>query len=453
MEQATMWTTVFNQFDPWRPLSGDKLETWFVEREYSPLPRLELSLRPDRIEHKILLVGQRGCGKTSELLKLISKMQNDYLTVYVDLFGSLDLATASRLELLFCIGAAAYQSAKDAGLKLPKKLWEDLVSSLSTLVREQTNQSDFRLDPAAILSTVICTAGTTYPVLATVGRAVGEGVRFGFGVGRKDVERLELDPILREVIARVNAIIREVGRRATKPMLLVADGLDKITDCEQAARIFGRSWALTAIGCRALYTVPTVLYYSTLFREVQNYFDSEELSNVRLYSKGQREKRDIAGFATMRDLVKKRLRSASLSSDQVFAPQALDMLIRMSGGVMRDVVTLVRQAALEAEMGGKEHVDALAAQRAINRLQREMQAGLFEDHYRALAEIERSGGLIDRGDEAQMELLRDGYVLSYQNGFWRDIHPIILPILADYRPKSEQSSGALRYEEQESGPA
>ncbi len=431
------WTKVFNTFDPWKPLSGKKLETWFVTREDSPLRRLESSLQPDKVEQKVLLVGQRGCGKTSELLKLVSLMQDEYFTVYVDLFASLDLNASSLLELLFCIGGAVYKVAReDDKVHPPERLWKELVSSQSTLIREQTRRSEFELNPTAILSTLVCAAGAVYPPLAAAGKAV-EGVRFGFGIGRKEIERLEVPPILREVIARVNAIIGEVEERAGQPVLLVADGLDKITDFKQAALLFARSWALTAIGCRALYTVPVALYYSTQFHgEVQNFFASEELPNVRLYPRGEREKRHEPGFETMRSLVEKRLTSAGLTLEQTFDPQALDELVRMSGGVMRDMVSLVRYAALKAEEDGADRISPAIAQWAIAKLRREMQAALFEDHYRALSEIARSEGLIDRDDPAQMELVRDGYVVSYHDGFWRDIHPIIWPLLEEYTSRT-----------------
>jgi hypothetical protein len=507
------WTSVFNQFDPWRPISGAELETWFVERQDSPLSRLELRLQPDRVEHKILLVGQRGCGKTSELLKLVSRMWKDYFTLYIDLFGSLDLTTASRLELLFCIGAAAYKAMSEVELAPPEDLWQELVASLSTLIRQETDRFDFKLESAAILSTVACTTEAVYPAAgqfqrqrvvlrqtlearfseselrtlcfdlavdydglpgagktdkarelvsyierhgrmgellegvrrqrpdihwenasrAGVKAPAEQNIRFGLGLSRQTVERLELDPILREVIARVNAIISEVERRTGKPMLLIADGLDKISDLEKAQLIFGRSWVLTAIECRALYTVPTVLYYSTLFRDTQHYFDSEELPNVRLYHKGRRGEPDIAGQDVMHSLIEKRLRSADLSREDVFTSEALEKLIQISGGMMRDMVRVVRHAVVEAELMDKEVIDMQAAQRAIDRLRREMQAPLFEEHYRALAEIERSGGFIDGEDKTQMELLRDGYVLSYHDGFWRDVHPVLWSVLADYR--------------------
>lgn len=434
MEKSAKWSTVFNIFDPYEPLSGSKLKACFVEREDSPLPNLEFRLRPEHLEQKVLLVGQRGCGKTSELFKLISEIQGDYFTVYVDLYGSLDLKMTSRIELLFCIGTAVYKAAKDAGFEPPKCLWEELISSLSTLVREQTRQSNFSIDPAAALQSVLCTAGTVVPSLAAAGQAIGESIRFGFGVGRKEIEQLELEPVLREVIKRVNAIIEAVGKSAAQPVLLVADGLDKIEDEDQAAFIFGRSWVLRAIRGQAVYTVPIVLYYSPAFQGVRNQFSCEELPNVRLYTKGEREKPNAPGIETMQAVVERRLKAAGMDLEHVFAPEGLQLLIRMSGGLMRDMVSLVRQAAIKAGQTNQDRIDLQCAQDVVSKVRREWEAALYKEHYSSLERIERSGGLVEEGDPVGMELLRNRYVVSYENGgFWRDIHPIVLRILGDYR--------------------
>lgn len=434
MVTSAKWSTVFNIFDPYEPLSGSKLAACFVEREDSPLPNLEFRLQPGHLEQKVLLVGQRGCGKTSELFKLISEIQSDYFTVYVDLYGSLDLEMTSRIELLFCIGTAVYKAAKEARLKPPKRLWEELISSLSTLVREQTRQSNFCIDPAAALQSVLSTAGIAVPSLAAAGHAIGDSIRFGFGVGRKDIEKLELEPVLREVIQRVNAIIEAVEQAASKPVLLVADGLDKIEDEGQAAFIFGRSWVLRAIHGQAIYTVPTVLYYSTAFRGVKDRFSCEELPNVRLHARGGREELNPVGISTMQELVERRLKAAGMDLEHVFTREGLRLLIRMSGGMMRDMVSLVRQAAIRAGQAKQALIDLQCAQYVVRKVRREWEAALYKEHYLSLERIERSGGLVEESDSVGMELLRDRYVVSYENGgFWRDIHPIALQILEDYR--------------------
>lgn len=440
LRTSNNWTAVFNQFNPWLPVSGEQIDTLYVEREDSVWRRLEISMRPNRVAHKVILVGQRGSGKTSELFKLISKMQEDYHTIYVDLYGSLEVSTASKIEVITCLGAAIYKSAKDAGFELSGRLWDDLLSSISTVVREQIRRRDFELDPVGLLSTVICTAGAFYPPLSTVGEAVHKGLHFSFGIARSDTEKLELEPVLREVNVRVNAILEDVADAVQKPVLLIADGLDKMADLQQASFIFTQSWLLTALACRAVYVAPAVLYYSTLFKVLQNDFDCEELPNVRLHPHNSPHEESEHGYRVMTELVQRRLTEVHLSLEDVFTAEALRLLITMSGGVMRDLVALVREAAVEAERQERAQVDLDTAQAVVQHKRRSLQAPLFEEHYRALAEIQKSGGLIDRGDPAQMELLRDGYVVSYANGgFWRDLHPIIVPLIDEYRMRQAPS--------------
>lgn len=431
--QSSKWDSIINQFDPWTAVSGEQLQTLFVEREYSAWQRLRLSLRPERIQHKVLLSGQRGCGKTSELLKLASEVQDDYLTVYVDLFQSLDLTDTSRVELLVLFGAAIYKAAQEADVKVPARLWKELFSSMSTVVREQTSQKDFALDAMAILSTVVCTAGIVYPPLAEVGRGMRDSFRLGLGFNRKEIERLEQEPILREVMARVNAIALEVQQAAGKPLLLLADGLDKVGDPSQAELIFARSWTLTAVGCRVVYAAPVTLVYSPLQKELQNYFESVDIPNVRLYEKGTRDVLYQPGLNVMQTVVERRLGTIGLTVADVFDPDALDHLIPMSGGIMRDMMELVRNAITEAEILGEARVSVKAAGQAIHRMSIAMQRGLTEQHYRALLEFERSGGLINGEDRYQLDLLMNGYVIGYENGgFWRGIHPIIAPVVSEY---------------------
>lgn len=435
MTMVSKWNTVRNCFNPITPVSGKYLDAWFVSRESSPLKRIEFVLEPGPGK-KILLVGQRGSGKTSELFKLISEIQEDYFTVYLDFYASLDLDIASRIELLFCIGAAVYKAAREAMLDLPQDLWNEMVSSISTLIREQIKERKIKIDPVAVLTAIISTAGAVYPPAASVGGMLGQSTTWGFGLGRTETERLEVGPILREVIARVNNIIVEVQRRSGKKVVLIADGLDKITKREQADLIFDRSWILTEIACPAVYTVPLVLYYSTKYNKIDDYFADAVLPNVRLYAKNDRSQKYLKGYETLHALVEKRLVAAGWELHHIFAEAALDLLIEMSGGLMRDMVALVQQSATEAQDMAQDTITLEVAQRAIARQRRTIQAGFFKEHYRALLEAEKAGWIPDDRDEYQMQLLRDGHLVDYENGgFWRDVHPIVLGILDDYKLK------------------
>jgi hypothetical protein len=424
-----LWTTMFNLFDPFMPVSGDHIKAWFVEREHSPLPRLELALRPGRREQKVLLAGQRGCGKTSELFRLMSQMKGDYYTIYTDLFAAASQETISAVEVFFSLGAAIYKVAQADGLQPKRDNWEKLVSSLSTLARESSRM----IDPLAPLSSVLATSAATYPLVAPLAKA-GETLLSGLKISRKDIEKIELEPVLREVVARVNVILSDVESKAEKPVLLVADGLDKIRRLELATALFNQHWAFTMLPCQAIYVVPPILYYSVRFQEIGDYFNCEELPNVRLHHRQERESKVEDGWRTMRDVVDKRLRTVTLDgTSHVFTDEALKLLIEKSGGVMRDMIELIRNASMEAELLQTDRIEFQAAQQAVANMRRKIQAGLFKKDYEALLAVQQAGGMPDKTDETQMELLRANLIVNYKNGgFWRDIHPLVVDILQDY---------------------
>jgi hypothetical protein len=190
--------------------------------------------------------------------------------------------------------------------------------------------------------------------------------------------------------------------------------------------------------CQAIYVVPPILYYSVRFQDIGDYFACEELPNVRLYEKGQQECKYEKGWIIMQRLVEKRLQAAAINNlDYVFAPEALQLLIGKSGGVMRDMIELIRYANIEAELLNAKRIELEAAQKAVDNMRRKIQAGLFKGDYEALSAFQQSKGIPDKEDEAQMELLRVNHIVNYENGgFWRDVHPLVLDILHDYTNQS-----------------
>ncbi len=73
---------VLRFFDPTKPLTGQALNDWFVSRERSPRQRLKISLTHQFNEpQKVLLVGHRGSGKSTELNKLVEEIKDRFHVV------------------------------------------------------------------------------------------------------------------------------------------------------------------------------------------------------------------------------------------------------------------------------------------------------------------------------------------------------------------------------------
>lgn len=100
--------------------------------------------------------------------------------------------------------------------------------------------------------------------------------------------------------------------------------------------------------------------------------------------------------------------------EQVFEPDALEKLIDMSGGNVRQLIQLAREAGRQAEMAGGEQVGEASAQTAIRREQADLVAPLRSDTKKALRDFYRedtwrvppAGALGDT-------LLRRKWILAY----------------------------------------
>jgi hypothetical protein len=69
----------YRRLDPAKPLQGDLFDSYYVSRPGDPIALLaeELSFREEPL--RVLLVGQRGVGKSTELLRLLKLLRGAYL--------------------------------------------------------------------------------------------------------------------------------------------------------------------------------------------------------------------------------------------------------------------------------------------------------------------------------------------------------------------------------------
>lgn len=112
-------------FDPLRPLSGSELELYCMGREPNSADRIrQILLTALDYPDKILPTGHWGCGKSTELNRLLAdpQIQQTFLIVPFPLANVLDPLDLEYVDLLVAIEASLYRAARDAEVQMDEKL-------------------------------------------------------------------------------------------------------------------------------------------------------------------------------------------------------------------------------------------------------------------------------------------------------------------------------------------
>ncbi len=179
-----------------------------------------------------------------------------------------------------------------------------------------------------------------------------------------------------------------------------------------------------------VYTAPIDLMLGPLWNTASSVFRGERLTNVlvnspRLPNIEVPEEALKRGREAMTEMVAARLRRAGLRLDDVFDQGSLDPLITASGGLVRDLVRLVRAAVLSALMSDSPRIDLSSSENVITELRKEFEITLDTRTVEELRHV-RENGEPASSEKHVRDLFLGGYVLPYSNGrVWFEPHPIL----------------------------
>jgi hypothetical protein len=420
MEQ-NKWIDISNAFNPMEPVPPNKLHEWFVSRPDSPIELLVNKLSPKRLPERYILVGQPASGKSSELTKLAAELENRYkdtLIVRFDIAVITDILEANPVEVIFLMGASVFKAAKESKLNPDKQLLENLTQGLETIVQTYTGNKDFKINLEKLLEGLEGLIAFSAKLIGAPDVSLPSFFkgffRFTSGINKEIVRKLEVEPKIETMLESLNAIIKDIGNKSggNRPILLV-DGLDKLRDMDTIKLMFVEKQFLNRPNCSVVYIGPLDLYYSSEVGSARQGFRISTYSNIKIFSRDERNKLDEKGKQIMTAVVSKRLNDLKLNPEEIIADDALEMLIRGSGGVMRDFIRLIQDAATYAEINENKRITSNEAKKVLNELRRQLTAQLTPN-YKSVLETVRTNK--DRtGDTKCDDLLRNNIVLSYVN--------------------------------------
>jgi hypothetical protein len=431
MQPANTIRDIFNAANP-VPLQGDDpryvdcTEVRGGQDAVSELfSRIDLS---DRVLTQ-LFTGHRGCGKSTELLRLKRRLEAaNYAVIYFEADEVIDIDDVEYSDILVALARQVYEGFRSMGLSLQKELLDDIFNWFAEVV------SEFETVKAAeaTLSAELSIQTPPLPLLSRLMARITGQLRTG--VESKKNVRLRLDPQIAQLIDRINLLIRS-GRAALRqdgkqgPVIII-DNLDKVPfrmlDDDRRnshdAIYIEHGEQLRALDCHLIYTVPIAMMYSPRATVLTNIF-SDYLVLPMLKTHTREDKAWEPGVRALREILAKRI-----DLDVAFDEETIQLLCKESGGHPRQLITLIRNASLFANRQEQTQplIERRAVERALERLVSEYSRSIPEDHFPLLAQIHLDKQVAN--DEANRLMLHNLSVLEYLNGSppWHDVNPAVL---------------------------
>ncbi|MGH9798869.1 MAG: hypothetical protein ACRD82_00750 [Blastocatellia bacterium] len=359
---------------------------------------------------KLLFTGHRGSGKSTELLQLQRRLMDEgFFTIYLDVEEQLDLVEVTYIDILLALVKQIEESLREQDMALSETLLNSIAEWFEEKVIEKAQADELKAGLSAGAE-----AGAKVPFLAKL--LANFTAEIKTASSRRITTRQTLERELAVFIDKLNTLIRaarsKVQAGTFKDIVLIVDGLEKMhfvtrkDGLSSHAELFvHHSEQLKAPDCHIIYTLPISLVYNA---NLGNDYESPiVLPLVRL---------DPQGIAKLESIIDKRV-----DVDQVFSNRAqLERLVRLSGGVIRDLMRLVRLAT----DNDHSHIQDDDIEYACNTLSREYDRLVRQDDVAALKWVKTNRRV--QADERNPRLLNLRLILEYQNGErWAALHPAL----------------------------
>lgn len=412
MKAATI-KHVMQYFDPIASLKGAELEAWFMDRKPDLRKQIKFLLELEAEPQKILLIGHRGSGKSTELNKLAEELTANFHVINIDvkiITGRTDLQYE---DLMLALSTQVTQYCIDNGLLNAPML--DQVRKGLEVVRDWWMRvvAGAKFDRPALEADL----GVQFSALLA---DIQIGVRQSAFTREAFID--QISRLMPDLIKHLNWVI-EQAQRGGKRLLIVVEGTDKL-DLASAHSIF-RDHAATIIAPEAsmIYTFPVALRHTYDYENIKsNFAPSFFLPNLSVY--------DAYGQPNLGHKQKSLQLVLARMDEHLIAQDALELVISAYGGIPNRLVYLMRSAALYALTRDERAPNIVAddVSAAIKDLRSEMRAPLTREDIRVLSLRHRDRRLTN--DLEEQRLLYQGSLIDYSNGeTWCDVHPVLLPLL------------------------
>ncbi|GAA6616856.1 P-loop NTPase fold protein [Scytonema sp. NUACC26] len=369
-----------------------------------------------------LFTGHIGCGKSTELLRLKTELEQEkFHVVYFESTHVLEMVDVDVTDIFLAIVGQVSESLEAMNLRVKPgyfaKLFADIVDFLQTPI-------DLEVEGELSVGIAKITAKTKEsPKLRRRLRDYLE----------PRTENI-LQSINEELLARAKKELKALGK---KGLVVIVDNLDRVAIRPLPSGrslpeylFIDRGEQLRKLNCHLVYTIPLALTFSNDSAELQHRLGGGVAPKVLPMIPVRRRSGEIStpGLALMRQMVLARAFPDVHTSDrlnsiaEVFdSVETLDRLCLISGGHVRDLLGLLYDCLREQDPPFERECLELVIQR-----HRDFRANPIDsEEWELLFQVVQQQRV--RGDIEYYTLLRSLFVFEYRDhqGVWFALNPVL----------------------------
>ncbi|MDK1028214.1 MAG: hypothetical protein QGM50_00780 [Anaerolineae bacterium] len=391
---------------PLKPGKNGQTNPFYVNRPGNPIAELtDALLAPFFRPPKFYFSGHRGCGKSTELLHILSnpEIQKKFWPINFSIRDEADIIDIDFRDILLAIGSRLFRTYRKAGGELPDQLLKELNSWRGKVQKE--------------INTTLNGPVSEYEIGASIDAFF---VNAGMKMKLEPATRVELRQVFEKditgLIAVINSIAAAIYVREKRVPLILIDDMDK-PELSAATAIFHDQRAIMMQpNCAIVYTVSSALFYSKEFDAIRD--QAIFLPNITLHSPRKPDSYIEEGYKILSRFVSNRM------SLEYIEDKALQNAITYSGGVFREMARIMRSAIGRARRQKAAQVTVRDIDWAATEIRNEYRRILDKKDLELLKKISQTNRLeYNNRLQPLMQLLA---VLEYRNGDnWCDIHPVL----------------------------
>ena len=361
----------------------------------------------------MLFASHRGAGKSTELMLLQSHLRPRYHSLYLAANVQMDANQIEVEDLLLVLAHGIEGYLRELGKPLPAELLERVSQWFSQVIRTTSWGKDASTEVAGGFK-----AEAGLPMFARVTASLS--ALFKVESKHREEVKNELKKFPGTLLDSVNLLLDEAARLLgpDHELLILIDNLDRYPPAVVDALLVRNGDRIRQLRCNIILTPPIGLLYRPHSEQIDTHFPCEVMNTVRLRRPEQPyDAFEGPGRELLLAVLGRRIDLATLLPDS----RARDRLVTASGGAIRELLSLVVDAALGAE---GEYLTLQDVEYAVQRKKQRLRDLINANGWwTTLAAVAREKQIVS--DEACLSVLYHRLVLKYNGEGWYDVLPLL----------------------------